>query len=172
MKRMLYLRRLERLRKKYGRENIIYVDESGFKKYSCRRHGWTRRGQIIYGDVSGNNRKATNLIMAQREGRWLAPETFDGTCNALRFNEWLEHKLIPLLSNKSVIVIDNAAFHKKKQIATILKKRGHLLLPLPPYSPDFNPIENSFGTIKKIREFSPPDTPILDIIKSSDSYWE
>jgi hypothetical protein len=61
MKRMAYLRRLGRLVEKYGCENIIYVDESGFKKHSYRRHAWTRRGQIIYGDVSGNNRKATNL---------------------------------------------------------------------------------------------------------------
>jgi putative transposase len=172
MKRMAYLRRLDRLTKKYGRDDIVYVDESGFKKHSYRQHGWTRRGQIIYGEVSGNNRKATNLIMAQRNGRWFAPETFEGNCNTVRVNEWLLKTLIPKLDKPSIVVMDNAPFHNKKQIKAILKKAGHAFLPLPPYSPDFNPIENSFGTIKKIREFSPPDTPILNILKSSDYYWE
>ena len=172
MKRMVYLRRLHRLVKRYGQENIVYFDESGFKRHSYRRHGWARRGQIIYGDVSGNNRKHTNLIMAQRNGRWLAPETFEGTCNALCVNEWLEKKLMPLLDRPSVIVMDNAPFHKKKQIAAILRKKGHVMLPLPPYSPDFNPIENSFGAIKRKREFAPHDMTVIDLVKSSNSYWE
>lgn len=170
MKRMAYLRRLHALTKRYGADNIVYVDESGFKKHSYRQHGWTRRGEIIYGDVSGKNRKATNLIMAQRNGRWLAPETFEGTCNAARVNEWLEKTLLPALAAPSVVVMDNAPFHKKKEIAAILKKGGHVLLPLPPYSPDFNPIENSFGAIKRKRQFAPPDTPVIDLIKSSDCY--
>ncbi len=145
---------------------------AGIKRYSYRRHGWTRRGQIIYGAVSGNNRKHENLIMAQRDGRWLAPEIFEGTCDAKRVNEWLEKKLIPVLKNPSIVVMDNASFHKKKQIKAILKNHGHALLPLPPYSPDFNPIENSFGALKRKREFASPDTPIIELIKTSDCYWE
>ena len=166
------MRRLHGLVKRYGAENVVYFDESGFKKHSYRRQGWTRRGQTIYGEVSGKNRKATNLIMAQRHGQWLAPETFAGTCNALRVNEWLENKLMPLLQRPSIVVMDNAPFHKKKQIKAILRKKGHVMLPLPPYSPDFNPIENSFGSLKRKREFAPPGTPIIELIKSSDSYWE
>jgi transposase len=54
----------------------------------------------------------------------------------------------------------------------LCKKRGHTALPLPPYSPDFNPIENSFGTLKTKRQFAPPDTTIIDIVKSSDFYLE
>ena len=172
MQRMAYLRRLHGLVKRYGSENVVYFDESGFKEYSYRKHGWARRGQVIYGDVSGKNRKATNLIMAQRSGQWLAPETFEGSCDAVRVNEWLEKKLMPLLDRPSIVVMDNASFHKKKDIAAILRKKGHAMLPLPPYSPDFNPIENSFGSLKRKREFAPPDTPVLDLIKSSDCYWE
>ena len=172
MKRMAYLRRLHALARRYGTENIVYFDESGFKKHSYRRHGWTRRGQILYGKIPGNNRKTTNLIMAQRGGQWLAPETFEKTCNAERVNEWLEKKLVPLLLKPSVVVFDNAPFHKKKEIKAILKKHGHAALPLPSYSPDFNPIENSFGALKRKREFAPLEPPIMDIIKSSDCYWE
>jgi putative transposase len=48
-------------------------------------------------------------------------------------------------------VIDNARFHKKSDIKTILEKAGHVMLPLPTYSPDFNPIEKSFAVLKKRR---------------------
>ena len=70
--------------------------------------------------------------------------------------EWLEKNLIRLLDRPSIVVMDNAPFHKKKQSAAILRKKGHARLPLPPYSPDFNPIENSFGALKRKRELAPP----------------
>ena len=110
--------------------------------------------------------------MAQRDGKWLAPETVEGSCDAVRVNKWLEEKLLPLLKHPSVIVFDNASFHKKKQIKALCQKHGHIALPLPTYSPDFNPIEHSFGGLKRKREFAPPDIPILEPIKSSDSYLE
>jgi transposase len=136
-------------------------------------HGWARRGEKIYGDVSGNNRKSTNLIMAWRQKKWLAAETFEGTCNAPRVNGWIENRLMPILRKPGIVIMDNASFHKKKEMAAaILEKGGHVLLPLPPYSPDFNPIEQSFGALKRKREFAPPDTPIIDLIKSSDCYLE
>lgn len=172
MKRMAYLRRLSALTKRYGAENIVYTDESGFKKHSYRRHGWAKRGTILYGFVHGNNHKSTNLIMAQRNGKWFAAETFQENCTAQRVNEWLEKTLIPKLEKPSVIVMDNAPFHKKVEIRRILKKQGHVVLFLPAYSPDFNPIENSFGIIKRKREFALPNTPVLDIVKSSECYWE
>lgn len=110
--------------------------------------------------------------MAQRNGQWFAAETFEENCTAQRVNAWLEKTLIPKLTKPSVIVMDNAPFHKKAKIKKVLKKYGHVALFLPPYSPDFNPIENSFGIIKRKREFATPNTPILDIVKSSEFYWE
>jgi len=169
---MAYLRRLSQLTKKYGAENIVYTDESGFKKHCYRRHGWARRGKVLYGFVHGTNRKSTNLIMAQRGKQWLAAETFDKNCTAAVVNEWLEKTLLPKLTQPSVIVMDNAPFHKKDEIKRLLKKHGHVVLFLPPYSPDLNPIENSFGVIKRKREFAPPNTPILELIKTSECYWE
>jgi transposase len=170
MKRIAYLRRLRELIPTYGSENIVYIDESGFKKYAYRTDAWAKRGKKVYGDVSGNNRKHLNLIMAWRKKKWLAPETFEGNCNAQKVLDWLKEKLLPLLDKPSIIVMDNAAFHKKADIFECLKDKGHFFLPLPPYSPDFNPIEKAFATIKKNRESSPHNIPIIDIIKSSDCY--
>jgi putative transposase len=167
MKRMAFLQTLRKLIPIYGSENVVYFDESGFKKHSYRMHGWALRGEKIYGDMSGNNRKCTNLIMAQRRKEWLAPMTFEKSCDSIVVNTWLEKRLMPLLNKPSIVVMDNAPFHKKKEITAILKKHGHILLPLPPYSPDFNPIENSFGVLKRRREFAPPETSIDTIIRNS-----
>lgn len=172
MKRMVFLRRLRELILIFGSENIVYFDETGFRKHAYRPHGWALRGEKIYGDVSGNNRKNINLIMAQRHKQWLAPMLFEFSCDALVVNAWLEEQLVPALKKPSVVIMDNAPFHKKKEIAAILEQHGHVLLPLPPYSPDFNPIEKTFGTLKKRRDFAEPGTAIEDIIKSSDCYFK
>jgi hypothetical protein len=154
MKRARYLAQLRSFFRSHGKENIVYFDESGFEKHSYRPHGWALRGQKIYGDVSGNNRKDMNLIMAQRRDKWLAPVVFKGTCNADLVNTWLKDFLLKELKKPSVIVMDNARFHKKSEIRAILAKEGHVLLPLPTYSPDFNPIEQSFAILKKRRQYS------------------
>lgn len=154
MKRVDYLARLRGFIKSHGKDNIVYFDESGFEKHSYRPHGWAVRGKKVYGDVSGNNRKDVNLIMAQRGQEWLAPVVFKGSCNTKLVNTWIKDFLLKELHQPSVIVMDNARFHKKSDIRAILEKAGHVLLPLPTYSPDFNPIEQSFAILKKRRQFS------------------
>ena len=77
MKRMAFLRGLRALIPVYGSANIVYVDETGFRKHAYRPHGWALRGKKVYGDVSGCNRKSVNLIMAQRREEHLAPMLFE-----------------------------------------------------------------------------------------------
>ena len=60
----------------------------------------------------------------------------------------------------------------KQSMHSLLKKHGHAMLPLPPYSPDFNPIEKTFGVLKRKRNYAPPKMQIGDIIISSDSYFK
>ncbi len=169
MKRMAFLRELRRLIPLYGADNIVYMDETGFRKYAYRSHGRAPRGEKIYGDVSGCNRKNINLIMAQRRKEYLAPMLFESSCDSLLVNTWLKECLIPLLKQPSIVIMDNAPFHKKKEIAAILEKHDHVLLPLPPYSPDMNPIEETFGGLKRRRDFAPPGTSLENIIAKSDS---
>ncbi len=161
---MYFLQNLRQMMHKYGSQNIVYFDESGFAAESYRPHGWARIGQKVFGLISGNNRKATNLIMAQRGKEWLAPMLFTGSCHTETVNQWIEHMLLPELKVPSVIVMDNARFHNKEQIQAIIEKAGHVLLPLPRYSPDLNPIEQSFAVIKKRRQFAPVGTPIEKLL--------
>ena len=138
----------------HGFKNVVYFDESGFEAKSYRPHGWAKRGTKVHGKVSGRNYKATNLIMAQRGKEWLAPMLFEGSCTHHTVNIWIEKMLLPELHEPSLIIMDNAPFHNKPHIQKLLEDKGHTMLPLPTYSPDFNPIEKTFGLIKRIRQFS------------------
>jgi transposase len=155
-----------------GSQDIVYVDESGFEPDVCRRHGWSPRGHKVYGDHSGHRRPRTSLIAARRGPDFLAPMLFPGTADTDLVNDWTRRMLCKELRPNSTIVWDNAAFHKKKDLEAIAAEHGHYVLFLPPYSPDFSPIENDFANIKKIRQYAPHDTPITDIITSYGNYLE
>lgn len=163
MKRQKFLQTLRQLIPKYGSKNIVYFDESGFDPYTNRDQGWAVRGKKIYIDVIGKRQKRINLLMAQRGKEWLAPMLFKGTCCAVTVETWLEHCLIKELDKPSIVIMDNAPVHRKNIIHEILKKHGHVLLPLPPYSPDFNPIEQTFGALKKRRKYSPQNIPLENL---------
>lgn len=154
MKRHKFLRRLRELLPKYGADNIVYFDETGFEQWVSREHGWAVRGKKIFGEAVGKYHKRTNLIMAQRGRDWLAPLLFEGSCTAATVTMWVEQCLLKELDQPSVIVMDNAPIHNKKAISDILRTAGYVLLPLPPYSPDPNPIEQTFGTLKRRRQFA------------------
>lgn len=130
------------------------MDESGFAAKSYRPHGWAPRGEKVFGLVSGNNRKATNLIMAQRGKEWLAPMLFKKSCTHETVLAWMEQGLLQELKPNSLIVMDNAPFHNKPKLRALLETHGHSFLALPKYSPDYNPIEQSFAIIKKRIRFS------------------
>jgi transposase len=76
---------------------------------------------------------------------------FDCNIDSAIFNCWVEKDLIPKLPDNSVIVTDNAAFHKSLHLKTMIDKAGHTLEYLPPYSPDLNPIESKWSQAKSIR---------------------
>jgi len=132
----------------------VYVDESGFAPSAERQHGWAARGEKVYGLRSGNRRPRTSLIAALIEKKLAAPMLFDGTTNTAIFNQWLEEMLCPLLTENDVVVMDNAAFHKSQRTAEIIAATGATLLFLPPYSPDIMPIEKTFGTLKRYRQYN------------------
>lgn len=162
-KRKIYLR----LRERYARrgKTFVYIDESGFEPSVTRRYGYGPKGQRVYGLISGHRRPRTSLIAARMGKNFEAPILFNGTCNAQVFNHWLENELCPLLNDNHVVVMDNVPFHKSEKTRALIRSKGATLLFLPPYSPDFNPIENDFANIKKIREYNEHET--LDAIVSA-----
>lgn len=70
--------------------------------------------------------------------------------NRARFETWVETQLAPELEPGDVVILDNVAFHKSQRAAELVRQRGAWLLPLPPYSPDLNPIEMAFSKLKAL----------------------
>jgi len=110
----------------------------------------------VWGERPGNiKRRRTNLIMGWRRREYVAPQLFTTRCTARVVEDWLVNHLFPTLTIKSLLVLDNAPFHRKTTLRELAQHHGHELLFLPPYSPDFNPIEKSFGTMKRARSLNP-----------------
>jgi len=172
MKRQAFIEKLASEHPQFGFKNLIYLDESGFDAQCYRESAWVRKGQKILGLVSGKRKRRTNLIMAQRHnasGRqkeWLAPMVFEGSCTAVLVETWIEQCLMKELHEPTIIVMDNASFHNHKRIQDIVAKDDHYVIPLPPYSPDLNPIEQTFGAMKRRRQSMPENTTIDQLIMS------
>lgn len=145
--RRSYLKKKERFVSK--NHDIVYVDETGFAPGTSRCHGYSIRGQRIYGEVDSAKRPRTSLVGGYLKGKLIAPMLFDGTCDTQTFNTWLKDYLLPALKPKSVIVMDNAAFHKSQETRDIIKEANCYVLFLPPYSPHLNPIEKLWANIKR-----------------------
>ena len=172
MKRQEYLEKLRAEHRMMGFKNLIYIDETGFDANCYRDSGWVQKGSTILGLVSGKRKCRTNLIMAQRHNasgckkEWLAPMIFEGSCTAVLVETWIRDHLMKELHEPTIIVMDNASFHNHKRIQDIVAPAYHMVIPLPPYSPDFNPIEKTFGAMKKRRKSMPQETTIDQLILS------
>lgn len=171
-KRISYLRDLRTIVRERGSSNLVYVDESGFESQGYRPYGWAAIGDKVHGERSGNSRPRTNLIAAHRGKEFIAPMTFIGAAHTELINAWFENILMQELHPNSTIIWDNARFHNKEQLPAIAQRYGHYVLFLPPYSPDFNPIEQDFATIKKRRQYAERDNALEDIVKLYNCYLD
>jgi putative transposase len=126
------------------------VDETGFAASTYRPYARAAKGQQVIGYRAAAQRPRISLVAAYCQKRLFAPLLFEGTCNTLLFNQWLEHCLLPELTQPSLIILDNAAFHRARSTIQLIRQAGHRLLFLPPYSPHLNPIEKLWANIKRV----------------------
>ena len=148
-----------------GGKHPVYVDETGFTREDFRRYAYAPKGICVEAKVPSNRYRSTTLIAARKlDGCFTAPVLFDGSCDTIAFNTWLEEMLCPLLDEKHVLILDNASFHKGAQTAELIRPCGASLLFLPPYSPELNPIEKDFANIKQRCQYN-AEASIDEIIK-------
>ena len=171
-KRIQYLRTLRKIVTTHGSDSLVYMDESGFEESSYRPHAYARQGKKIHGNRTGKRSQRTNLILARQAGKLLSPMLFTGSTNTALVNQWVESLLLKQLRPNSTLILDNAPFHNRCDLEKIVKNKKHRLLFLPPYSPDFNPIEKTFSHIKRYRQSQPDKTSMDVIIKSYGNYLE
>jgi len=136
--------------KKDGRK-IVYIDESGFAESMPRTHGYSLKGTRCFGTHAWGKGKRTNVIGAQINNEMLTVSLFNEAINADIFYEWVQHDLLPKVPNNSVLVLDNASFHKRKDIKNSIYNANHILEYLPTYSPDLNKIEKKWAQAKSKR---------------------
>lgn len=132
----------------------MYIDESGFAHDMPRRHGYARAGQRCHGVHNWHARGRTNVIGALIGKNLLTVGLFDANVDADVFTGWARQDLLPKLPPASIIVMDNATFHKRLDTQAAMVHAGHTLEYLPPYSPDLNPIEHKWAQAKSIRRKS------------------
>jgi len=128
--------------------DIIYLDESGIDDTIYRQYARAPRGKKVYADISGKKKQRISLIAALSQQEIKAPMRFEGYTNTEVFNTWLEQCLVPELQTGQTVVLDNASFHKSLKTTELIEGAGCTLKYLPPYSPDFNPIEQQWAILK------------------------
>ena len=116
-----------------------------------RTHGYGPKGQRVHGKQDWGAKGRTNVIGALVGKLLLTVSLVTGNINGDIFLSWLKHDLLPKAPPGSVIVLDNASFHKRQDIVKLVTEEGHLLEFLPPYSPDLNNIEHVWAQAKAIR---------------------
>lgn len=136
--------------------SIAYVDETDIDSYIFREYCRAKRGKKVADRISGKKFKRTGIVAAQIDKKIIAPLLYDGTMDGRLFEFWFENHLLPALPERSVIVMDNASFHRKSTLFQLAQNAGHRLAFLPPYSPELNPIENFWAWLKnRLRKILP-----------------
>jgi transposase len=131
-------------------ERLAFVDEMGANISLAPVYAWSRRGERAFASVPRNWGKNLTLLASmslEGMGECLAVE---GSTTTAVFEAYLEHVLVPSLRPGQVVVMDNLTAHKGSRVKELIESKGCELLYLPPYSPDFNPIEEAFAKIKAL----------------------
>ena len=129
-------------------ERLVFIDETGLSTKMARLRGRALRGERCRAGVPHGHWKTTTFTGALRLSGMTAPFVYDGAMNGAVFRAYVEQVLAPTLMPGDVVIMDNLPAHKAAGVREIIERAGAELLFLPPYSPDFNPIENAFAKLK------------------------
>jgi transposase len=126
----------------------VFVDECGVTTDLLRRYGRSPRGVRLHDHTPCSHWQTQTVIAALRPDELTAPAVFDGPIDNESFRAYVEQVLAPTLRFGDVVILDNLAVHKQPDVRTAIERAGAHLRFLPPYSPDFNPIEQVFAKLK------------------------
>jgi len=127
---------------------LVFLDETWAKTNMTPLYGWAEIGKRVVDHVSHGHWKTTTFLAALRHDGLTAPMVVDGAINGELFLAYVEQILLPTLREGDVVVMDNLSSHKVAGVEKAIQSVGAKVVYLPPYSPDFNPIENVFSKLK------------------------
>jgi len=127
---------------------LIFIDETGANTKMARLRGWSAKGERCRAAIPHGHWRTTTFTAGFRLSGMAAPMLLDGPMHGAAFLAYVEHVLVPDLAVGDIVVMDNLASHKVAGVRERIEAAGATLLYLPPYSPNFNPIEMAFSKLK------------------------
>jgi len=128
---------------------LVFIDETAATTKMVRLRGRCARGTRLIGHAPHGHWKTITFVAGLRNDGMVAPFVVDGPMNGPTFVSYIEQCLAPTLGRRDVVIMDNLAAHKVAGVRHAIEAVGAKLRYLPPYSPDFNPIEQSFSRLKE-----------------------
>src|SRR5712691_5398303 len=148
---------------------LVFVDESGAYTQMTRSRGRALGGRRLVARIPHGSYQTSTLISGIRWEGPCAPWLFEGPMNGEMFLAWVEQGLAPTLRAGDLVILDNLATHKIRGVREAIQARGARLMYLPPYSPDFNPLEPMWSKIKHVLRSHAPrsNEPLLLAAKAA-----
>ena len=131
-------------------DQLVFLDEFGASTTMQRTHGRAAPGERVVSKVPHGHWKMISSIAAMNVNGIVASCSFDEATDTELFVTFVREALVPTLKAGQVVVMDNLPAHKSRRIDQLIESVGARVLRLPPYSPDFNPIEMAISKIKAI----------------------
>ena len=131
-------------------KRLVFVDEMGSNTSLHELYAYAPRGERAYCSVARNRGKNTTLLSSMSLCGMGPSMVVEGGANGAAFEGYLREMLVPVLGEGDVVVMDNLSVHKSERVREIIEEAGAEVLYLPPYSPDFNPIEEAFSKLKNL----------------------
>jgi transposase len=131
-------------------EQLVFVDEMGTNTSLHPLYAWSSKGERARCSVPRNRGPNTTLLASMTAEGMGACLAVEGATTRIVFEAYIEKVLLPSLRHGQVVVMDNLSAHKGERIRELLESAGCELLYLPPYSPDFSPIEEAFSKVKDL----------------------
>ena len=131
-----------------GADNLVFLDESGINIDMTRHYARAKTSKRAVDSTPLNTPRNTTILSSIRLDGRTAHTVYQGGTTAERFAEYLKETLLPSLSSNDIIIMDNMRSHHAKAVKQVLHASGIRYLYLPPYSPDFNPIEKMWSKLK------------------------
>ena len=128
----------------------MFIDETWAKTNMARSHGRAPRGQRLRMAIPHGHWNTTTFVAGLTLRGIIAPFVLSGPINRIAFETYVEKVLVSELRPGDIVVMDNLSSHKGLNVRAMIEAKGANLLFLPPYSPDFNPIEKAFAKLKAL----------------------
>jgi transposase len=131
-------------------ERLVFIDETWASTNMARLRGRAPKGERLRAGIPHGHWKTTTFVAGLRLSGMVAPMVLDGPINRDAFAAYVNQILVPELTPGDIVVMDNLSSHKGTGVHQAIEAAGATLLYLPPYSPDFNPIEMAFAKLKAL----------------------